>query len=308
MRGRAPFASLFLFSYLQPLGDDGPRRGQHGPPGVQQLVGAVLLDLLDGLAEAERVVAVARRKRERGERVGKVGKKRLLSIDVRKERARTADGRRSTPHFACGCLLHLQRPSRGGVLGSQGVARRARQAPKREGIACGKWVGPRAVGRGALFSTPLPSQTKNSLAGQGAVQVGGHLGRVQQAAGQEELAVRACEGGERGGERAGSAASERVPLPLHPRAWGAGAAGPSARPFQGLGHDMRHLEPGTAGCPRRAGGLRRAAGDDRLASNLARTPFSSRLSAAVPTLPHSSLLKQNSPYHLDRAASAEPRK
>ena len=57
--GRSAALSLPPSPHLQPLRDQRARRGQHGPPGVQQLVGAVLLDLLDGLAQAERVVAVA---------------------------------------------------------------------------------------------------------------------------------------------------------------------------------------------------------------------------------------------------------
>jgi len=44
---------------LEALRDDGPGGAEHGPAGVEKLVGAVLLDALGVLAEAQGVVAVA---------------------------------------------------------------------------------------------------------------------------------------------------------------------------------------------------------------------------------------------------------
>ena len=49
----------FSRAHLQALGDDDAGGGEHGPPRVQQLVGAVLLHLGLVLAQAERVVPVA---------------------------------------------------------------------------------------------------------------------------------------------------------------------------------------------------------------------------------------------------------
>jgi len=194
-----------LPSHLQALGDEGAGGAQHGPPGVQQLVGAVLLDLLDGLAQAQGVVAVAAW-RERGEGGGRstVSGGWARSRCVGKASASAARRPPFTTHWARGALQISQVTALEGQVEGTGCPRLLEGPPtKIERAGAGNWVGRAGPWRAGSSSRALsPSTLQNSLAGQGAVQVGGHLGRVQQAAGQVQPAVRACKGRER--ERKGA--------------------------------------------------------------------------------------------------------